>query len=80
MVKTTYEKGAVLVTGSDAKHIEIYRFKEKVEVERKPGGWYVDGKLVDLRQYCLRVPKADAEKILRRLKANANVQVKQTIV
>ena len=75
MVKAKYEKGAVLVTGSDPKHIEIYRFKETVELEKRTGGWYKDGKLVDPRQYCVRCPKNEAAKILARLKCNGNIKV-----
>ena len=78
MKKVTYQKGSIYVTGVDTKHIEIYRFKETVELESEAevGKHWKDGKEVGLRQYCVRVPLNEAKKILAQLKHNENVQVR----
>lgn len=78
MKKVTYQKGSIYVTGVDTKHIEIYRFKETVELESEAevGKHWKDDKEVDLRQYCVRVPVNEAKKILAQLKHNEKVQVR----
>ena len=78
MKKVTYQKGSIYVTGVDTKHIEIYRFKETVELESEAevGKHWKDGKEVDLRKYCVRVPVNEAKKILEQLKYNEKVQVR----
>ena len=49
MKKVTYQKGSIYVTGVDTKHIEIYRFKETVELESEAevGKHWKDGKEVE---------------------------------
>ncbi len=76
MVIAKFEKGAVYVTGKDAKHLEVFRFKEDVTLERRPDGFCMNGQRVDIRQYCVRCPKDEATKILARMAAAGRIEVR----